>query len=76
MKTDKRKVTFVGNNNELGSLMMDVFVEPQDDGQTEKIYGYVNQENAGMYVDNRYPIEWDNKKERFVVRIPRRIRIN
>ncbi|HAK3938836.1 TPA: hypothetical protein H1T34_002976 [Salmonella enterica] len=76
MKTDKRKVTFVANNEDLGSLMMDVLVQPQRDENDEEIYGYADQENAEAYVDNRYAIEWDCKTERFVVRIPKRIRIN
>ncbi|EFH3744911.1 hypothetical protein P3064_003213 [Escherichia coli] len=76
MKTEKRKVTFVVNNKDLDSLMMDVLVEPQCNEKNEEIYGYANQENASKYVDSRYAIEWDSKKERFVVHIPKRIRIN
>ncbi len=60
--------------------MMDVRIEPEigkEGNQPEKIYGYAVQDNAGIYVENNsYAIEWDSKKERFVVYIPPRIRVN
>lgn len=76
MKIENRKVSFVANDKDLGSLMMDVLVQPQINENNEEIYGYADQENAGTYVDNRYAIEWDSKTERFVVHISKRIRIN
>ncbi|HGX8900963.1 TPA: hypothetical protein ACJION_005093, partial [Escherichia coli] len=75
-----RTVFFVINGRDAGSLMMDVRIESKignEGRQPEKIYGYAVQDNAGIYVENNsYPIEWDSKKERFVVYIPPRIRVN
>ncbi|EEX9755231.1 TPA: hypothetical protein G8C30_004915 [Salmonella enterica] len=80
MNVETRTVFFVINGRDAGSLMMDVRIEPEigkEGNQPEKIYGYAVQDNAGIYVENNsYAIEWDSKKERFVVYIPPRIRVN
>ncbi|EAB5188242.1 hypothetical protein OL16_23130 [Salmonella enterica subsp. enterica serovar Hadar] len=80
MNVKTRTVFFVINGRDAGSLMMDVRIESKignEGRQPEKIYGYAVQDNAGIYVENNsYPIEWDSKKERFVVYIPPRIRVN
>lgn len=80
MNVKTRIVFFVINGRDAGSLMMDVRIESKignEGRQPEKIYGYAVQDNAGIYVENNsYPIEWDSKKERFVVYIPPRIRVN
>ena len=80
MNVETRKVFFVIKGRDAGSLMMDVRREPEirkEGSQPEKIYGYAVQDNAGVYVENNsYPIEWDSNKERFVVYIPQRIRVN
>ncbi|ENG5773076.1 TPA: hypothetical protein KMG78_004023 [Escherichia coli] len=80
MNVETRTVFFVINGRDAGSLMMDVRIEPEigkEGSQPEKIYGYAVQDNAGIYVENNsYAIEWDSKKERFVVYIPPRIRVN
>lgn len=80
MNVETRTVFFVINGRDTGSLMMDVRIESKignEGRQPEKIYGYAVQDNAGIYVENNsYPIEWDSKKERFVVYIPPRIRVN
>lgn len=80
MNVETRKVFFVKEAKDAGSLMMDVRIEPEigkEGGQPEKIYGYAVQGNAGIYVENNsYPIKWDSNKERFVVYIPPRVRGN
>ncbi|MEJ5072069.1 hypothetical protein WH357_06955 [Enterobacter ludwigii] len=80
MNIETRTVFFVMKGEDAGSLMMDVRTEPEiakEGGQPEKIYGYATQLNAGMYVaNNSYPIEWDSNKERFVVYIPPRTKVN
>ncbi|EKM6559050.1 hypothetical protein PVA41_004533 [Escherichia coli] len=80
MNVETRKVFFVIKGRDAGSLMMDVRIEPEirkEGSQPKKIYGYAVQDNAGVYVENNsYPIEWDSNKERFVVYIPQRIRVN
>lgn len=59
---------------------MDVRLEPEiaeAGNQTVTIYGYATQFNAEEYVEsNSYPIKWDSNKERYVVNIPPRVRIN
>lgn len=79
MSVQKRDVFFLRNGNVGGPLLMDVLIDHEvgEEGkQPEKIYGYATQINAGQYVDNRYPIEWDAKEERFVVYIPSRTKVN
>jgi hypothetical protein len=80
MNVETRKVFFVIKGEDVGSLMMDVRIQPEigkEGSQPREIYGYAVQHNAGMYVENNsYPIEWDSNKERFVVYIPPRTRVN
>ena len=80
MNVETRKVFFVIQGEDVGSLMMDVRIQPEigkEGSQPGEIYGYAVQHNTGMYVENNsYPIEWDSNKERFVVYIPPRTRVN